>query len=53
MAGIRNVDPGNVVTTTTAIVTLTQIHPIYVMFNLPEQNLEMVRGAARAAIRWR
>ena len=46
VAGIRNVDPGNVVTTTTAVVTLTQIHPIYVMFTLPEQNLEMVRNAA-------
>ncbi|HET6553542.1 MAG TPA: efflux RND transporter periplasmic adaptor subunit [Dyella sp.] len=46
VAGIRNVDPGNVVTTTTAVVTLTQIHPIYVSFNLPEQNLEMVRSAA-------
>jgi multidrug efflux system membrane fusion protein len=46
VAGIRNVDPGNVVTTTTAVVTLTQIHPIYVTFNLPEQNLEMVRSAS-------
>ncbi|WP_114240370.1 efflux RND transporter periplasmic adaptor subunit [Dyella sp. C9] len=46
VAGIRQVDPGNVVTTTTAVVTLTQIHPIYVMFNLPEQNLEMVRSAS-------
>ncbi|WP_243048175.1 efflux RND transporter periplasmic adaptor subunit [Dyella sp. RRB7] len=46
VAGIRNVDPGNVVVTTTAVVTLTQIHPIYVMFSLPEQNLEMVRKEA-------
>ncbi|MFC5741450.1 efflux RND transporter periplasmic adaptor subunit [Dyella tabacisoli] len=46
VAGIRNVDPGNVVTTTTAVVTLTQIHPVYVQFNLPEQNLEIVRAAA-------
>jgi multidrug efflux system membrane fusion protein len=46
VAGIRNVDPGNVVTTTSQIVTLTQIHPIYVTFNLPEQNLEMVRKAS-------
>jgi multidrug efflux system membrane fusion protein len=46
VAGIRNVDPGNVVITTTAVVTLTQIHPIYVVFNLPEQNLEMVRKEA-------
>jgi multidrug efflux system membrane fusion protein len=45
VAGIRNVDPGNVVTTTTSIVTLTQIQPIYVIFNLPEQNLEAVRNA--------
>ncbi|WP_267225370.1 efflux RND transporter periplasmic adaptor subunit [Dyella silvae] len=46
VAGIRNVDPGNVVTTTSQIVTLTQIHPIYVTFNLPEQNLDMVRKAS-------
>jgi len=46
VAGIRNVDPGNVVTTISAVVTLTQIHPLYVTFNLPEQNLEMVRKAS-------
>jgi membrane fusion protein, multidrug efflux system len=45
VAGIRNVDPGNVVAITTSIVVLTQIQPIYVSFNLPEQNLETVRGA--------
>jgi multidrug efflux system membrane fusion protein len=45
VAGIRAVDPGNVVTTTSAIVTLTQLHPINVMFSLPEQNLEVVREA--------
>lgn len=47
VTGIRGVDPGNLVTTTSSIVTITQIHPIYVMFTLPEQNLEMVRGASR------
>ncbi|MHB1059203.1 MAG: efflux RND transporter periplasmic adaptor subunit [Rhodanobacter sp.] len=46
LAGIRGVDPGNVVTTSSAIVTLTQLHPINVMFTLPEQNLDMVRTAA-------
>ncbi len=46
LAGIRGVDPGNVVTTSTAIVTLTQLHPINIMFTLPEQNLDMVRTAA-------
>lgn len=49
LAGIRAVDPGNVVTTSTAIVTLTQLHPINVMFTLPEQNLDMVRRAAEGA----
>ncbi|TAL98831.1 MAG: efflux RND transporter periplasmic adaptor subunit [Rhodanobacter sp.] len=47
LAGIRAVDPGNVVTTSTPIVTLTQLHPINVMFTLPEQNLDMVRRAAQ------
>jgi multidrug efflux system membrane fusion protein len=45
VAGIRQVDPGNVVTTTTAIVTLTQVHPIYVIFTLPEQDLDSVRDS--------
>jgi multidrug efflux system membrane fusion protein len=47
LAGIRAVDPGNVVTTSSPIVTLTQLHPINVMFTLPEQNLDMVRSAAQ------
>jgi multidrug efflux system membrane fusion protein len=47
LAGIRGVDPGNVVTTSSTIVTLTQLHPINVMFNLPEQNLDMVRQASQ------
>jgi multidrug efflux system membrane fusion protein len=47
LAGIRGVDPGNVLTTTSTIVTLTQLHPINVMFSLPEQNLDMVRQAAQ------
>ncbi|MBN8714504.1 MAG: efflux RND transporter periplasmic adaptor subunit [Xanthomonadales bacterium] len=45
LAGIRGVDPGNVVTTTSSIVTLTQLHPINVMFTLPEQDLDLVRSA--------
>ncbi len=46
LAGIRGVDPGNVITTSTALVTLTQLQPINIMFTLPEQNLDMVRAAA-------
>ncbi|MEX1829602.1 efflux RND transporter periplasmic adaptor subunit [Luteibacter sp. CQ10] len=48
LAGIRSVDVGNIVTTTDAIVTLTELHPIYVMFFLPEKNLDMVRSSTTA-----
>ena len=48
VAGIRSVDPGNVVGAGTALVTLTQLQPIYVVFNLPEQQLEAVRNAQAA-----
>ncbi len=45
IAGIRHVDVGNILQAndSVGIVTLTQVHPINVMFTLPEQNLEMVR----------
>ena len=46
LAGIRAVDPGNIINTSTAIVTLTQLHPINIMFTLPEQDLDMVRKAS-------
>src|SRR5690348_5525169 len=45
LAGIRQVDPGNVVTTTTPIVVITQLHPINVLFTLAGKYLEEVRGA--------
>jgi multidrug efflux system membrane fusion protein len=45
LAGIRSVDAGNIVATTDAIVTLTELHPIYVMFYLPEKNLDLVRSS--------
>jgi multidrug efflux system membrane fusion protein len=44
LAGIRGVDVGNIITTTTSIVTLTEVHPIYVTFTLPEKNLDLVRS---------
>ena len=51
IAGIRQVDVGNIVQANAAngIVVLTQVHPINVMFTLPEQNLEGVRSAQGAA----
>ena len=50
IAGIRQVDVGNLITANagTGIVVLTQIHPINVIFNLPEQNLDEVRGSSAA-----
>jgi multidrug efflux system membrane fusion protein len=45
MAGIRLVDVGNLVTANsgTGIVVLTEVHPINVIFSLPEQNIDQVR----------
>ncbi|WP_066092954.1 efflux RND transporter periplasmic adaptor subunit [Xanthomonas massiliensis] len=48
IAGIRGVDAGNIVSTSSTIVTLTQIHPIYVTFNLPEIQLPDLRQAQAA-----
>ncbi len=49
LAGLRQVDIGNVVqANASGIVVLTQIHPINVLFTLPEQNLDAVRSAAGA-----
>jgi multidrug efflux system membrane fusion protein len=47
LAGIRQVDVGNIVQggQSDAIVVLTQVHPITVLFTLPEQQLERVRAA--------
>lgn len=48
IAGIRAVDPGNVVSAGSQIVTVTQLQPAYVLFNLPEQQLDAVRSAQAA-----
>jgi membrane fusion protein, multidrug efflux system len=48
--GLRSVDPGNIVRandTTAFIATLTQQHPISVVFTLPETQLTAVRQAQR------
>jgi multidrug efflux system membrane fusion protein len=50
LAGIRSVDAGNIISTTQTIVTLTELHPIYVMFTLPEKNLDLVRSSAQTAV---
>ncbi|HTW27114.1 MAG TPA: efflux RND transporter periplasmic adaptor subunit [Acetobacteraceae bacterium] len=50
VAGLRIVDIGNLVhsTDTTGIVTLTQIHPIAVIFTLPQDQLPQVQAALAA-----
>lgn len=46
MAGLRLVDPGNIVRAadTTGIVIINQLQPIAVLFHLPEDNLPQVRA---------
>ena len=49
LTGIRQVDEGNIVhaSDATGIVTITQIKPIAVLFNLPQQNLpDLNKGMA-------
>ncbi len=45
--GLRLVDAGNLVhaTDTTGLVTITQIHPIAVIFTLPQDNLPAIQAA--------
>ena len=51
--GIRQVDVGNIVrpSDTTGLVTITEIRPISVMFNLPQQDLPQInRGLAEGPL---
>ncbi len=47
--GLRQIDPGNYVTAAggTAMVVITQLHPIAVIFTLPEDQLQTVREHMR------
>jgi membrane fusion protein, multidrug efflux system len=51
VVGLRQVDPGNIVNAgaTTALVVITQIHPIAVIFTLPEDQLSQVQQAMKAS----
>lgn len=52
-AGLRQVDPGNIVRASdaTGIVTLTQITPIDAVFTLPQRDLDLVKAAqAKGAV---
>jgi len=51
--GIRQVDVGNIVRAadTTGLVTITQLRPIAVMFNLPQQSLpDLTKGMAEGPL---
>jgi multidrug efflux system membrane fusion protein len=53
LTGIRQVDEGNIIhaSDTTGIVTITQIKPIAVLFNLPQQNLpDLNKGMAKGEL---
>lgn len=48
-AGTRLVDPGNIVRAAeaTGIVTINQVHPIFVTFSLPSDSLPQIRARSR------
>jgi membrane fusion protein, multidrug efflux system len=50
VVGLRQVDPGNIVNAgqSTGLVVITQVHPIAVIFTLPEDQLPQVQRAMRA-----
>jgi multidrug efflux system membrane fusion protein len=50
LTGMRQVDAGNIVhaSDTTGLVVITQMHPISVVFTLPQQSLPAVANAMRA-----
>ncbi len=50
VAGLRLVDIGNLIhaTDTTGIVSVTQVHPISLVFTLPQDQLPQVRAAMQA-----
>jgi multidrug efflux system membrane fusion protein len=43
-AGLRLVDPGNIVAAGSAILVITQLEPIAVLFTIPEDSLPQVRA---------
>jgi multidrug efflux system membrane fusion protein len=48
VAGLRLVDPGNIVHAADAIVIITQLQPIAVLFTIPEDRLPQVLAQLRA-----
>ncbi|MDE2084372.1 MAG: MdtA/MuxA family multidrug efflux RND transporter periplasmic adaptor subunit [Xanthomonadaceae bacterium] len=50
--GLRAVDPGNTITTSDTLVTITQLKPIDVLFTIPEDNLpELLKHMSDASLK--
>ena len=51
VVGLRGVDPGNIVhaSDATGLVVITQVHPIAIIFTLPEDQLPQVQQAMRGS----
>jgi multidrug efflux system membrane fusion protein len=51
VVGLRQVDPGNIVNSgsSTGLIIITQIHPIAVIFTLPEDQITQVQQAMRVS----
>ncbi len=49
IVGLRQVDPGNIVhaSDSTGLIVITQVHPIAIIFTLPEDQLPQVQQAMR------
>jgi len=50
VAGLRLVDPGNMIHAGDSLVVITQLHPIAAMFTIPEDRLSLVRSAAKTGM---
>jgi membrane fusion protein, multidrug efflux system len=48
--GLRQVDEGNIVSAASSIVTITQVKPIAVLFNVPQQQLSAVNKAVARGV---
>lgn len=53
VVGLRGVDPGNIVhaSDSTGLVVITQLHPIAVIFTLPEDQLPQVQQAMKGGVK--
>ena len=50
--GLRAVDPGNTITTSDTLVTITQLKPIDVLFTIPEDSLpELLKHMSNASLK--